>query len=441
MPSTSIDIVAFSILINPTLTNTTADSISNSSSRLSLRFSSSGSSSSGSNPNLRASTSQGSLMELSISKKPIESQLEWIGWLKKAFLGFVEKKVHKSMEMELKILFLEHFLNPLTEKVAWKTRSEVLSMLNLFCELVLEWMVPFEWIEIEKTKDVKNLNYYTQQLALILEKANLFEHEYLKDFIHNQAKLTSSSSMQEEIEESETIDEVKLICSMFFLELSDWFNEFEFTNRKKINKWFAKGLQSDIIPKYVIKIYKTKRDKLSKANEEFIFKEDDLNQKHVIASDWNYTNFIGKEHSTEWTLTYSRCPETSMWISSVDRSSDKLGLKTLKSVGYLDTSVAKITKATCSDAHFHQFFKEARFHDYSSIDKSHSQKKYPLVFMSNIFKFGPMFSTRELHLVYSTLAKFQSDKMVESCILFKSRDYVYVSKDVLKANTNVIGFE
>ncbi|KAF0976692.1 hypothetical protein FDP41_003987 [Naegleria fowleri] len=411
----------------------------------------------------------------STSQLSEEMQLQWIDYMKNRFLTFVEDTAKLASEMEIKMMFVELFYDPVLEKVpskVFKTVEDVYIRLDVFCRALVHLKLPFEIVEFEKLRNEalqKHGNsyqwFYLKYLPSLLKKQQLFKHEYLKDFLEeqmikceqprlvllnsddvavsNSSNISSNPSPRSSIPHhsndcsSQTaglLDEIKLLCHMFLIELGDWFSLFEYKQRKKMKKWFERGIKNHCIPKYVLEIYKKKKEKNEKAFREFKFKDEDLNIKHVIDSDWTFTNWMCHEHTNDWYVTYSNMPNVIQWNSDEDHSVGNLELRNSKIIGYLDHPLGQVVKSTHYDSHLEYCFKNVEWHYYTPINASSSTQKYPGALMTAKFDFGPMFSLRGVQFVFSSKSQFLGDKMVENAFLFKSSDFVKTEeiKDLIK---------
>ncbi|EFC41368.1 predicted protein [Naegleria gruberi] len=75
--------------------------------------------------------------------------------LKHKFLDYCEDQAKMANEFEIKLMFLEHFFDPINEKVpskVFKSSEAVFSRLDLFCKVLIALKMPYESVEIEKLK-------------------------------------------------------------------------------------------------------------------------------------------------------------------------------------------------------------------------------------------------------------------------------------------------
>ncbi|KAG2388559.1 hypothetical protein C9374_000723 [Naegleria lovaniensis] len=396
-----------------------------------------------------------------------EMELQWIDYMKTRFLTFAEDTAKLGSEMEIKMMFVELFYDPVLEKVpprVFKSVEDVYTRLDVFCRALVHLKLPFEIVEFEKLRNEalqKHGNsyqwFYLKYLPSLLKKQRLFKHEYLKDFLEEQmikceqprsillnsddiaasnvsSPRTLQASSQLGCQQVGLLDEIKLLCNMFLIELGDWFSLFEYKQRKKMKKWFERGIKNHCIPKYVLEIYKRKKDKNERAFREYKFKDEDLNIKHVIDSDWTFTNWMCHEHTNDWYVTYSNMPNVIQWNSDEDHSVGNLQLRNSKIIGYIDHPLGQVVKSTHYDTHLEYCFKNVEWHYYTPINASSSTQKYPGALMTAKFDFDPMFSLRGVQFVFSSKSQFLGDRMVENAFLFKSSDFVKTEeiKDLIK---------
>ena len=373
-----------------------------------------------------------------------DKEIRSIYELRNKFLDFCEKQDHLAGEFEVKLTFLEYFLDPVSEKVlgekTFKTVEDVLIRLEKFCKQIINTRMASDLVEFEKQRNESKDQYlfYLKTMPAQLS-SRVFKHEYLKEFLQNQMTLCLEKKPQtlrgnDTNKEIGIIDEIQWLADMFLIELGDWFAFFEQKHSKHVYKWLNNSVHNQSLPKYVLEIYRRKKELDEKAMSEFRFNTEDLNMKHVIDYDWKFTKWMCKELNNNWYLTYSGMPQFMQWNSDEDFSTDNMELRNSKIVGYLDYTLDDVVKSTHYDTHLEYCFQNVEWHHYTPINQSSSLQKYPAALMTATFDFGPLFALRGIQFVFSSKSQFLGKRMIENAFLFKSSDYVkhQETKDLIK---------
>ncbi|EFC42177.1 hypothetical protein NAEGRDRAFT_58619 [Naegleria gruberi] len=347
--------------------------------------------------------------------------------LRNHFLEFVERRFSLANEFEIKFLFLEYFLDPVTEKVytnkIFKNLFDVQLRLDKFCQQILQNRMAFDILEVEKQKSETpdQTLFYLKNIPKNLSYRE-FRHESLREFLHSQMEFCNNQVEQvlrREPGDTKTVgvlDEIQIICDMFLLELSDWFSLFEQKKKKIVQKWLNSSISNQTLPKYVLEIYKKKKEVHEKAKE-YKFGSQDLNTGTVIENDWRFTRWMCLEHSTHWNVTFTDMPSIIQLSSNEDFSKENLALINNKTIGYVNASMDDVVKATYSEYHFDTLLPKVEYLKYIPINKSSSTGKYGAVLLNS------KFDSRTIGLVISSKSEFIGEKMVENSFLIKSSDF------------------
>lgn len=326
-----------------------------------------------------------------VSIKQDSLQIELRTW----FLSYLKKKygVDIANEMQVKLLFLDAMLNV--------TLNAGQNSIIAFCKSLLMMNELITYDEAMHRNDIINR---------VLE-AKLFKHEYLEELLVDVLQMRRTFDEQ--------LIMIKTICHMFSLELGDWFHLYVAKKSKRLNKWLVKNINQ--LPVEALILLQDNYRALNGAV--FNIKEEDLNIKHVIDSDYQFIDHMITTMTDDFYLNYSAMPNVMAWNSDKDYScKNNLSLRSSKIIGYLDCSIDKVINATHYDSHLSYAFKQVEWHDFTPIQPNSSICKYPSALMTGVFDFGPLFSLRGVQFVFSSRSK--KGNVTDNTFLFKSTDYV-----------------
>lgn len=325
-------------------------------------------------------------------------------------------------ELRIKLAFMDIMgLNGKFNSERYQTHELCIQGLEKFCETLFQgkqslsndYSDTSSFIEKQRGRQI----YKHKYLAQVLDECKQDTYEILE------AKLTE-------------------IIHMFMMELGDYFNLFCYKNAKSIEKWLEEFLtlhrkksKFGSSNKSTLELYADKLKKNKILLEQYKIDPEDLNIKYVIDSDFNFIDFLSREHTDDWNINYMDLDKHEYlvsWNSNHDYSSD-LELRNSKIVGYINESIDDVVSATHYDTHIEYIFQDIEWHEYIPIRKEVSTQKYPCAIMTCIFKFG-FFAPRGIQFVDSSRTTFSENHMVENVMLFKSSDYVKdaSNKDLIK---------
>jgi len=357
--------------------------------------------------------------------------------LRDRFLSFAKNLVSKwkrvDDDFEIRLTFLDFHYDPLNRKpyASLKDFHSVCKSVDTFCYAIMLQHIPFEYLKHLESINDKFPFIREMALQVIPDKQShpWFTHERLGEFL---LRLFRSIKAGEEIplrtEDGSTsvglLDEIQLLCEMFFTVMEDVFMIFQSKEQKFVKKWLKNGIKDNVLPKYVLETYRKKIEFNEQMENEYKITPDDLSLKYVIDRDFKYLRYISKEYSPDWFLGYLDDGKSSLahWTSHHDYSNGVLQLRAQKNVGYFDYPIEQVVKALNYDDHLRYTFSKWDYKDFSPIDANSSTQKHASVLMVGDLSLGPLFSKRVLKLVCSSQAKFVANEMTECLTLFKSFD-------------------
>jgi len=335
--------------------------------------------------------------------------------LRDKFLTFVlDTKPDLYHEFEIKLHFLDLVsYDAKFNSEKYKTQELCIQGLEEFCKTLFQGKQSLNY-------DISDDDSYIERQ----EGKQIYKHKYLAKVLR-ECKQDTYEVLVEKLTE---------LIHMFSMELGDYFTVFCYKNKKSLEKWLLKHIR--VLPKAVLELYYDKIKKNSIILEQYKIDPEDLNIKYVIDSDFNFIDFLSREHTEDWNINYMDCNNHEYlvsWNSNHDYS-EELELRNSKIVGYLDEAIEDVINACHYDTHIEYIFQDVEWHEYIPIRKEVSTHKYPCAIMCCVFKFGPFFAPRAIQFVDSSRSMFIGDHMIENVMLFKSSDYIKTAsnKDLIK---------
>ncbi|EFC37898.1 predicted protein [Naegleria gruberi] len=218
------------------------------------------------------------------------------------------------------------------------------------------------------------------------------------------------------------LEEIHMLCDMFFYELEDLFVLYQEKNQNYVHKWVQLGLKNGSIPTYVIEVYRKKLEYNESTQSQFTVDASDFVSQHVIDKDWKFLRYMCKEYSPDWYCSYKDIGNVVQWTTKRDYTTDNLKLRNSKIVGYINLPMEDVVKSFSFDHHFSYAFENIEFHNYHPINASNSLHKYPSATVSGTFNLSSVFSKRSIEQVISCRSVFVGNELTEHMILFKSCD-------------------
>ena len=398
--------------------------------------------------------------------------------LRNRFLDFVkacgekakEKKERLDDDLEMKITFMDYMYDGITRKPSklLKDIPTVMAFLETFCHNVIfmfdsdnmvpqyqaerypylrfmvETVVPnpgqFKWFtHARMAKFLKDRydNSVSQdypplrtdeihmqpsaEVSLVDNIQGIFSVDASTNSL-NEELHTASSSTSGLVNKNHTIgllEEIHMVCDMFFYELEDYFVLYQEQAQKFVHRWVEIGLRNNNLPSHVIEVYKRKLE-YNESMQECSVNSEDLIPRNVIDKDWKFLRYLAKEYSPDWSTNYKDIGTVVQWKTDVDITSDKLKLRTSKIIGYFNESIENVVKTFSYDSHFKYAFEDIEFNGYNAINASHSLHKYPSATVSAVFNFGALFSKRKIDQVISCKSTFTGEELTEHMIFYKS---------------------
>ncbi|EFC46691.1 predicted protein [Naegleria gruberi] len=233
-------------------------------------------------------------------------------------------------------------------------------------------------------------------------------------------------------------NELKMLTYMLSSELEDYFSLFQKSNVKYMKKWLEKNVKS--LPNYIIDTISKKRKKYLHYHENYKLREEDLNMKTILDSDFEFIQYLA-EHTEDWTIMNSDSPIIQSFKSKENYSKIP-DMKMQKFISKINYSIENVLKTTlCNTDEIGEkdnMIECSEYHHYTEIDPSVSSRKYSSVIQTSIMNYGSIFKKRSLENVISCRATFCGDEIQDAIHLYKTCSYVSNKNEDSKAPVKIV---
>ncbi|EFC36450.1 predicted protein [Naegleria gruberi] len=254
------------------------------------------------------------------------------------------------------------------------------------------------------------------------------EHAYIRNWFSKQQANYKLFMEGKDIAQEIDIDngQLGLIVNMFYSDLKEFFFYFQKHETKYCKNWIEDNILT--LPKFLLVDLKAKQDKIAKYRDLLVYKEEDMNNRIVLDSDFEFIYHLA-EHTSDWKLSKHSKLGSCHVYSSKENYTTVTGTKIQKYVHTVNMSIEKCTKAFFSYDAKDLMIIFGDYRDYKELDNSNSLKKYSSVVRSCTVDFGRFFSKRYLETVFATKGKFVGSELVEAVYLFKTCDIANNQKE------------
>ncbi|KAG2387184.1 hypothetical protein C9374_001516 [Naegleria lovaniensis] len=384
-------------------------------------------------------------------------------------------RMDMDMEFEVKLLFLDYVYDGVSRKIHkhFKDIPSIMNMLETYCHHLVYTFDGWHFQQDDFPSTNHDMNpppnypYLKYMVEHVLFKQKWFSHQRFSKFLQvcfenslsnqfpslrnhemstedslNTTNTCSSSPMLSNssihspmmtllptkppnISNAEPIgilDEIQMLCEMFYYELEDYFVLFQQKYQSYVDEWIEIGLKKNLIPSHVIEAFRDKLQFDETMQSQFSVNAQDFVSPYVIDRDFKFLKYLAKEYSADWNCSYKEIPNRLFhWSTKKDYSSDpSLKLRNCKLVGYLDESIENVVKSFCHDDHMSFTLNDMEFHDYSPIHPTKSTQKYPYATVSGHFNTNSILTKRRVEVVVSCTSTFVGQELVEHLFLYKS---------------------
>ena len=351
--------------------------------------------------------------------------------LRDVFVKYV-KSMGMGHGIESEMLFLDYFysLSRPYAKKRIENLKDVTVLLEEYCRnLVFDNLDSF-LVDVETIEESKKSGGQYVYLRFLSEQSELscLKHEKLTSLFSKHAllliDLIESQKDDQQVFETE-FQRIGWICDMIYLKIEDLFYLFQSkkSHRTFMSNWLKQGMEQNIIPKYVLELYKTKLENDEKARHQFKFSSDDFNANAIIEKDWNFSKYFSRNMSLDWSVKFLDLPKVMLWSTSTEFSTDDKDLRSSKVISYLDQSLEDIVKAFNHDHTIGFMYDNVKFHAYTPINPSNSTQKYPSAIMTCQMDLGVLAKKRHLQVIISSKTKFVNGEISEFAVFFKSCEF------------------
>jgi len=259
-------------------------------------------------------------------------------------------------------------------------------------------------------------------------------HSQLTDTISSSATSQSNTMYKDTVKnncngmESYDYSGLKMLLFMYTNELEDHFSLFQKSNHKYFRKWLETNIKQ--LPNYVKDLIHKKRKNFLHFLDTTKFKEEDLNLKILLDSDFEFINHLC-EHTEDWKVLNADSPQITAYKSKMNYSAVK-EMKLQKYITTVDYSIEKCLKTLLTDDTFGEdngLLMSTQYHHYQPLDPNLSSKKYSTVVQTSLLNYGALFRKRSLENVISTRATFCGNELQEAIHLYKTCSYVSDKND------------
>jgi len=311
--------------------------------------------------------------------------------------------------------------------------------------------------------------YLDSDLDTVEHVTTVHDEKHL--FSHNFTPPEPPRKFQQQIEK--LLNDVTTVCHSFFLEVNDWFHLYQRHDERFVSGWIGNNRTVLLSNEWTQRMIHDDCKMVEYGMEQFHFSDNEFMEQQLSAKEWSFMDHLN-EYTTDWKLgthtteyTFDNDDEeinrektqqsnlVSTWVSDCNYSNFK-GMKLIKFIGYVDSSIEEVSKAMhCDDNEVGFLFDNIRWNEYnkrtteqddqsqsmavvnnSEMDLSmfiDSTNTYPSCNLTSVFNFGPIFKKRTVSLVLGSMSHFKSH--VHQQEMFKT-SMVYRSYDYLDSKTN-----
>ncbi|KAL9652389.1 hypothetical protein ABK040_012044 [Willaertia magna] len=323
-------------------------------------------------------------------------------------------KIRRIMNLEDLFQSLNRYLFKIVKKhnIFYTNEEEKFPyLLNLQQTLVLQ--------QIEDTIDI--LNQHEDLQNYLIENSNL-----LHSILTNENNTTNNEEKNSNPTTELSLDGLRQLCVMFYLDVYNHFQLYQNTNTKYINQWIVNELSNS--PGYLFDNLQKRIQKYNNYKKITKYTTNDFNTTSVIDSDFDFVKFLTK-NTIDWELQkFNPSHSYQYWKCQNQHFVTIPDMNSLKIVGFLNHSLETVCKTTLqnptiltekNETNGH-YAENGRLSNFQKILNQSSLRKYPTFLHESTLNFGTIFKKRQLHNVNSIKVNFIGKNIQEVIHFYKT---------------------
>ncbi|KAL9652392.1 hypothetical protein ABK040_012047 [Willaertia magna] len=281
----------------------------------------------------------------------------------------------------------------------------------------------------DKTRDVKSQSVVdSNNNVVVVNNNNSFESQQqlqnIQDAIQREKKEDNKFCVDITQENTVTVlslDGLKQLCVMFYLDVYNHFQLYQSINTKYITQWIVNELSNS--PGYLFDNLQKRIQKYKNFTKKPRYTNDDFNTKLVIDNDFDFVKFLTK-NTTDWKLHKKKLntqEDFQMWKSKNEDYTTIPHMRNHKIVGHFNFPLELVCQSLLdSPGTVPDLVEEETQSDYSGIQTSSSVHKYPTYVHEATLNFGSLFKRRVLRNVISVKINYIGKKVQEVIHFYKT---------------------